>query len=1220
MFTEDRIFPTNAKNCSTGDAALPPASPANLNRREVLGMGLLAATAATTLGASAALAEPGNAAPALTPMYLRCEYRVNPLGIGEALPRFSWLLESTLNDLRGQSQSAYDILVASSPELLAADKGDLWASGKVFSTQTNQIVYGGKALDSRQQCWWKVRIYNQAGVAGPWSDAACWTMGLLKKSEWKAKWIGFDALNEIGTRSAQDAPLINFNGIKWTRVPASLWKFDNVTWQPAPPPESGLATPPAYFRHLFAIPSDREIRRATFFASCDDDALIRVNGQIAGRAYRWELAALLDVTKLLTAGDNVATIEVTQQDGYPPSVIGRLVIEFVAGDPLVIPVGGKWKVSLVAPVGWQNSNYNDATWIDAEEMKAPLWGTSSQAAHTYSPARYLRNTFHLGAPVRRATLYATALGLYKTHINGQVVGEDYLTPGWTDYHRRVYYNTYDVTHALKEGENAIGAILGDGWFAGNVGAGGRRHYGGVPRFAAQLEIELADGTKRHILSDETWKAAYGPIRYNDIYVGCCIDNQLDISGWDQPEFGDGEWTFVNTGVRSGGSPLSVDVTETLRKAIHDNRLFLTVSNSLFGRDPAPNRVKMLHVRFTLGGKPYSMDIPENQNLALGQTNEKLKIIRARYQAQGTQTRGLNPEIQAIPNEPVRVAQKIAPRELTQPRPGLHTFDMGQNMVGWVRLKVRGPAGRKIVIRHGETKNPNGTTYTSNLRGAMATDVYYLKGNGEEILEPAFTFHGFRYVEVRGLDYNPELSDLTGVVIHSDFKRTGHFACSSPAINQLYRNIIWSQRGNHISIPTDCPQRDERLGWTGDTQFFIPTGTINFDVAAFFTSWLVTLCQDSQAANGSFADVAPSVWGDNGVTAWGDAALICTHQIYRNFGDTRIIERHYPAMKRYFKYPASLTHNNIMTAQGFGDWLNMGGGASMQVIGTAYYAMLTEIMAEMATAIGRHDDAQHYHHLHEALKQAFVDKLILPDGTIRQSSQTGFALAFTMNLVPENMRKRVAEKFVADIRHRNWHLATGFIGTPRLLPALHLAGHDDVAYKLLFQSTLPSWLYQVKTGGSTTMWERWNGWSKSHGFASITMNSFNHYAFGAVGQYLYKNIAGIETQTAGYQKILLRPTPGRGLNWARAEYEAISGKISCGWQLRHGTLAVNVDVPINTTARLFMPAHHPAAVRESGKPAAHAFGVKVLSVQGQLAELELVSGHYSFTSEWSLSGA
>ncbi len=1183
-----------------------------LNRRQVAGLGMLAAAAAHRPLRSGK----APAVPLLTPTYLRCEYRQTPLGIGERKPRLSWQLVSENPAERGQEQAAYEILVSRTKEEIAADRGGLWSSGKVVSSQTSQIEYDGKQLNSRQECWWKVRSYNHAGQPGPWSEPARWTVGLLRASDWTADWIGFDEYEINGVRTAQDAPLIRFDGLKWTRVPHGLWKFNNVTWESAPGTAPAAGSPKVYFRRRFHIPPGRPIRRATFLLTCDDSATIYINGHPSGRAFRWELATLADITAHITPGWNAGCIEISQQDGYPPSAQGRIVVEFSHGELQIIPVDATWKTALTAPGEWQSPDFDDSHWPAAEEMNQPLWGTPSQAGYSYTPARYLRTEFRLDEPVKRATLYATALGLYAVRINGRQVAEDFLTPGWTDYHKRVYYQTYDVTGLLLQGHNAIGAILGDGWFAGNIGFSGRRHYGGLPRIGLQLDIELADGSSHRVITDEKWTAACGPLRYNDIYAGCCMDSRIDIHGWDQPGFNAKGWSAAALGLRSTTGPAPLDVTTTLRKAVRDNMLLATVSNSLFGKDPAPNSPKVLKIWFAIGSKDHVVVVPENQEVAIGQPNKQLHIIRAIYLPAGTKATGPNPRIQAAPADPVRVTQTLSARVLTEPQPGLHTYDMGQNMVGWVRMKVSGQPGQKIVIRHGEMKNPDGTIYTSNLRGAMATDIYYLKG-GEELLEPMFTFHGFRYVEVRGLSASPKLTDLEGVVIHSHFRRTGHFTSSSPAINQLYSNIVWSQRGNHVSIPTDCPQRDERLGWTGDTQFFIPTGVMNFDVSAFFTSWLVTLCQDSQSANGSFADVAPSVWGNNGVTAWGDAALICTHQIYRTYGDTRIIRRHYAAMRRYFKYPASLTRNGIMTAQGFGDWLNMGGGASMQVIGTAYYAMLAGIMAEMASAIGQTSDADGFAQLHKQLKRSFASKLILPDGKIAQSSQTGFALAFTMGLVPDNLRPKAARQFAADIQHRDWHLATGFIGTPRLLPALNIAGRNDIAYKLLFQTSMPSWLYQVKTGGSTTMWERWNGWSKSSGFAPITMNSFNHYAFGAVGQYLYRNIAGIQDEQPGYRRILLCPVPGRGLAWARGEYESISGKIACGWKLRHGILTVDVEIPVNTTARLVLPSHTPDQVTEGGRPVDQASGVRLLARHRQSVEMDLQSGSYHFQTHWNL---
>ncbi|HEX2862876.1 MAG TPA: family 78 glycoside hydrolase catalytic domain, partial [Lacunisphaera sp.] len=549
-------------------------------------------------------------------------------------------------------------------------------------------------------------------------------------------------------------------------------------------------------------------------------------------------------------------------------------------------------------------------------------------------------------------------------------------------------------------------------------------------------------------------------------------------------------------------------------------------------------------------------------------------------------------IEAANAEPTRVSDELPALTVTEPRPGAYTFDLGKNMVGWVRLKVSGRAGQKIRVRHGEMLNPNGTLYTSNLRGANAVDTYALKGGGVEILEPPFTFHGFRYVEVTGLDSAPGVEAVTGVAVHSGMDRTGDFECSNPLVNQLFQNIVWSQKGNYVEVPTDCPQRDERAGWTGDAQFFMNTAAFNFDVAAFHTRWLTTLVQDSQLPAGSFAMVAPVFGTPWTSTAWGDAALVCTHAIYRIYGDTRIIERNYEAMLRYMAWVGGQATDGVVTMRGIGDHLNLGGGAPVPVINTAYYAYLAGLMTEMAEAIGRPEEAARFRHLRETEKAAFQRAFVGTDGTIKDSSQTGYALAFSMELLEESQKPAVAEKFVEELRKRDWHLATGFVGTPRLLPALHLAGRDDVAYRVLLQETYPSWLAQVKNG-ATTVWERWDGWTPEKGFQTIAMNSFNHYAFGAVAEYLYRHVAGIDAAGPGFREIAIQPSPAEGLTWTRASYDSISGRIVSAWQIVDGEFRLQVEVPPNTEATVYVPARAGAAVREGGRDAAGAEGVTFL---------------------------
>jgi alpha-L-rhamnosidase len=556
---------------------------------------------------------------------------------------------------------------------------------------------------------------------------------------------------------------------------------------------------------------------------------------------------------------------------------------------------------------------------------------------------------------------------------------------------------------------------------------------------------------------------------------------------------------------------------------------------------------------------------------------------------------------------VVTTDELKARSIAEPRPGIYVFDLGQNMVGWARIKLSAPKDARIVVRYSEMLNPDGTLYTTALRSARATDTYVSRG-GEFTWEPSFTFHGFRYVEISGAGEKPPLDAVTGIVVHSDMRRTGWFECSNPLVNQLVSNIVWGQKGNYLEVPTDCPQRDERLGWTGDAQFFIATGAYNFDVAAFFTKWLVDLNDDSQNPEGAYASVAPDVLkGPYGATAWADAGIVCPYTIWRDYGDTRVIEQHYASMARYIDYLHRTSKNLIRTQGAFGDWVNLGGGASSEVIGTSYFEHVTRMMSEMAAAIGRDDDAKKYANLADDIKASFIKSFVTPEGKIKDSSQTGYALAFTMGLMPDGpaIRKAAANHFVEEIKSKDWHLATGFIGTPRLLPGLSKAGRDDIAYRLLLTETFPSWLYQVKLG-ATTMWERWDGWVPERGFQDPGMNSFNHYAFGSVGEFLYRTVGGIEAGSPGFKKIIIRPQPGGDLNFATAKYDSINGTIESTWRIDGDRLKLDVSIPPNTTATVFVPASDP-------KGAVETTNLKPVRIEARAAVFDVGSGHYSFTA-------
>ncbi len=784
-----------------------------------------------------------------------------------------------------------------------------------------------------------------------------------------------------------------------------------------------------------------------------------------------------------------------------------------------------WEMGLLRRSDWS------ASWIGA-----PLVG----GRWTTIPAPFLRRSFTLDAPVLQARLYITALGLYECTINGQRVGQDLFTPGWTDYRRRVQYQVYDVTDVLHEGENVIGVILGDGWYCGHVAWAGRQNYGDRPKLLAQLMITHTDGSTQTMVSNRSWRYAFGPILESDMLHGESYDARLEFPGWNMPGFDDAAWQPVDL------------------FAAPDIALVAT-------RGPTVQRHEELH--------------------------------------------------------PINPPTAFPSHQVTR-----WVFDMGQNMVGWVRLRVQGPAGTTVTIRYAEALNPDGTIYTANLRSARATDHYTLRGDGEEVWEPRFTFHGFRYVELSGYPGAPDIDAVTGIVVHSATPPTGEFSCSDPLINQLQHNIVWSQKGNFLDVPTDCPQRDERLGWTGDAQVFIRTAAFNMNVAPFFTKWTQDL-EDAQSPEGAYPPVAPltGISGlPDGGPAWADAGIICPWTIYLCYGDTRLLETHYPSMQRFIAYLERSSRDFIRCYEdypgfrGFGDWLALDGsgrtdgGTAKDLIGTAFFAYSARLLSRIAAILGHQRDAARYRRLFERVRQAFITRYVTAAGRVAGETQTAYVLALHFDLLPPELRSAAADALARDIRARGTHLATGFVGTPYLPYVLTNAGCLDLAYALLLQRTWPSWLYPV-TQGATTIWERWDGWTHDKGFQDPGMNSFNHYAYGAIGEWIYSTIAGIDAdpEQPGYRHLILRPQPGGGLTAARAALETMYGRAVSAWRIDDHRFIWEIVVPPNTTATAYVPALEGTLVRESGRPAEESEGVTLVHRDEEIATYRLTSGTYTF---------
>jgi alpha-L-rhamnosidase len=1135
---------------------------------------------------------------ALSPVNMRCALRVNPLGIGDAALRLSWQLQGA-GQLRGEMQSAYQIQAGS-----AAGAADLWDSGKVTNSATLDVLYAGQPLTSGKKCFWQVRVYDGSNNVSAWSAPAYWTMGLLSPTNWTAQWIGHDAAYTLTPQLAASNALFNASGLNWI-------SYSGQTAQ------GGIHQ--SSLRKKVILPSGQTITNAVVALYADNYCSVFVNGQpMTNSAMRWDATARINVTPWLHAGTNVLALAATNSDAQETAkAIGRLVVRFASGSVSNIPIDTSWKAAQWPSGSWTQTNYDDSAWATPASGGSP-WGTPALNDIARVPAPYLRKKFTVGQAVTRATVYVTALGAYELHLNGQKVGNDVLTPGWSEFSKRVYYQTYDVTGMVQGGTNVISAVLGDGWFASDLAfKGSRLNYGGTPRFLAQLVLQLADGGTQTVVSDGSWKASYGPIRFSDLLIGEEYDARLELPGWDKTNFNDSAWSPVLTGLSATTGGYS-NVTAIVMGLVTNNQLNFVANNATMGGDPAYGIVKILQINFTLGGTNQSLTYGENAAVQIGGGGQPLTIIQALY-GNASAFPGLGGiQVQAAVTEPARCLESLSATNLALPRPGCHTFDLGQNMVGWVRLNISGSVGDHITVRHGEMLNPDGTVYAANLRGANATDFYIFATNGTVTFEPRFTFHGFRYVEVRGLSVPPTLSSVTGIVVRSDMPQTGDFACSSPLVNKLFSNILWGQKGNYLETPTDCPQRDERMGWSGDTEFFVPTAAYNFDVQSFFRRHMITFCEDSQAADGSYPNVAPNLNAGGGAAAWGDAGWICPFIMYRAYGDTNVIADHYASFKRYGQWLAAHASNYLVTGLpgDFGDWLNLGGGATATVMDTAFYAYYAQAMSEMAAAIGNSADAATYATLHSNIAAAFAN-FFNADGSFTDGSgQTGYALAFTLNLVPAGRRAPAAQKFADSIAQFGNHLATGFIGTPRLLPALHAAGRDDLAYVLLLQQTYPSWLYQVNLG-ATTMWERWDGWTPGGGFQTIGMNSFNHYAFGAVGEYLYSTVGGISATSPGYKTILIQPVPGAGLTWANTQFNSTRGLISTAWTNTGGVFNLDVVIPPNTTAQICVPTTNASSITESGAPAASSPGVTYVGFSNSYAIYAVGSGHYFWSAPFSI---
>ena len=1068
--------------------------------------------------------------PALTVSGLRCDLTENPLGIDNQTPALSWKLAS---NERGVLQQTYRIQVAESEEKLAS--GDyVWDSGVQTSEDSANVPYSGPAMTSGTRYFWQVTVTDNKGNTATSTETAYWEMGLLSESDWEANWIEINPDNkpnpssytvEMDFRIVKDDVGIIFAGkdgnnfLMW-QINTFEKKFNGVTSFRPHQWVNGAASVLTEKTIEDVIPKDKQ----------HDQHHIKI---------------AVDGNKITTWIDNQLINEMTNEHaaygklGFRQTTAAGDCDEQGTFDNIVVKAGEE--ILFEDDFSSGKNSFNIGEVRDGELYVVNALGFQKE---TDNSAPMYRKSFEVDQPVKKATIHSSALGIYDLELNGKPVSDDFFNPGWTNYelnqddNNYVMYQTFDVTEMVQQGENVLGAITGHGWYSGKLFIGGNNRYGTGSKLLCQLEIEYADGSKKVVATDSSWKiTGQGPILEDDFQGGETYDATREFDGWSAPDFVENSsWTAAKVGSYSGA--------------------------------------------------------------VVAQMGPTVKAIQE-----------FKPTIVSSDN-------------------GTYILDLGQNIAGFARLNgLKGEAGSTMKLRFGEMLNKDGSLYTANLRSAKATDYYTFKGDPEgESWQPRFTFHGFRYIEITG--YNGTLTEdnITGIALSSLQEQTGSFETSNDLINQLQSNITWGQKDNFISVPTDCPQRDERLGYTGDGQVFIRTAAMNMNVGPFFKKFMADVTTN-QRADGAVADWSPNYVtpGDSWSASfhqsgWGDAVVIMPWTMYTAYGDESFIHDNYEAMKKYIQYYKNKAGETYVISVGTnGDWLNVNDSTPQNVISTAYFAYVSELLSKMAAVIGNTEDAAYYHQLFLDVREDFNDAFVSADGAVTSNTQTSYLLALKFDLLPtQELREKAAAKLVENIKAHDWHLTTGFLGVSLLCPVLSDMGYSDVAYRLLQQESYPGWLYSV-VNGATTIWERWDSYIAETGqFGDVGMNSFNHYSYGSVGEWFYNYVGGIKTdeKDPGYKHFTIAPTPGGDLNYANTTFESRYGTIVSNWKLENGTgFALDVVVPANSTATLSIPSDMVSAVMESGKNVLEdaVDGITFVECKDGRAVFELGSGSYHFAS-------
>jgi alpha-L-rhamnosidase len=979
-------------------------------------------------------------------------------------------------------QSGYEILVATDVKSLRPSKADAWDSGRINSSGSVNIAYAGAAIRSQQRYFWEVRVWDNKGKLTT-SAPAWFETGLMSPGDWKAQWI---------TRKDPAAEQ-ELNTIRWI-------------WLPNSDPMHVPSATPAHF--LYHLNLNAKPDAASLHVLVRGEFVARVNGHMSGHHAEWGAFDREEITFLLHPGDNEIELDVISHRTEAPSTQAPSA---VAASIHISRADGR-EERIVTNEQWEARTTSDGAWASAQTV-GPLSlpfgiGTDGQQAisgpdRIATDASVLRKDFSVDSTILTARLSITALGAYQAFINDKAIAPNtLLAPGWTDFHKRVLYQTYDVTSLLSHGTNTFGVLLGGGWYSSPMTWVGFRYTLGPNLLRAQLDLTLANGTHQTIVTDPSWLSARAPVTFSEIYGGESYDARLVQHGWSMPNFDAAHWTAAVTATPP------------------DNSMAITAQPDL-------------PINTTITLHPVKLDASND----------------------------VHPTI----------------------------YDMGQNIVGNVRIHVRGPRGTVVRLRYAERLNPDGSIYTENLRNADATDTYAMSGDGDETWTPAFTFHGFRYVELSyvgtAAPTPPTLATIEGLVFNSlPAKPSVRLASSNETLNKMNELGAWGQRGNFVSIATDCPQRDERLGWMGDAGAFWRTGTYNFDIDAFTHKFMLDVT-DAQTAAGAFTDVSPNVLGPNpGAPGWGDAGVFIPYAAWLQYGDTTIVERSWSAMERWMDFilrnnPDYIRRNAL--GNNYADWLAPDQNTPKTLIGTAYWALIARDMVEMARALNRTADAEKYQQQYDSIAAAFRTAFVKEDGSVAGNTQTAYLATMFTGIAPSSLRANMADRLAKDIEARGNHLTTGFLGTPFLLFVLDENDHSDLAFKLLLSDTYPSWGYMVKKG-ATTWWERWNGDT-----GDPAMNSYNHYAFGSVMAWVYRRAAGIDTDATGpgYHHLTIHPHFDPALPRLQTEYDSAYGTIVSDWQesghrwtlwralwgrLHQRQTQFTITIPANTTATITLP--------------------------------------------------